>query len=145
MTAIASIEVSPAYDLPAIVRAAKGDPLAARYEDGCLYVPGVTQAKLNAALAAYDPASVPPPPVVPVITFKADVIRRCTDDEADALDAALANASSKLRRLYNDIIHIDHSAAEFPVLHDAILNALTQIMPADQAAVRTTILLMPSE
>ena len=64
MTTTASIEVSPDYDLPALVRAAKGDPLAARYEDGCLYVPGVTQAKLNAALAAYDPATATQPPVV---------------------------------------------------------------------------------
>lgn len=81
----------------------------------------------------------------PLITFKADVIRRATDDEVDALEAALAAASSKLRRLYLDIAHIDHNAVEFPVLHDAIQDALEQIMPAAQAAVRTTTLLMPSE
>lgn len=79
-----------------------------------------------------------------IITYKADVVRRCTDDEAAAFDAALTAASVKLRLLWNSIQYIDHAAPEFQVLHDAILAALTKIMAADQAEVRTTTLLMPS-
>ena len=60
----ATIDVPDTYDILAIVTSAGGDPARSRYDDGVLYVDGITQAKLNAALAAYDPASVPPPLVV---------------------------------------------------------------------------------
>lgn len=81
-------------------------------------------------------------------TFKADVIRRCTDDEADAFDAALAAASSKLRLLWNSITVIDHGAPEFGTLRGAIMDAL--MSPAiglsnPDASARVDELLAPSE
>lgn len=60
--------------------------------------------------AAPKNATPAPVPAAAIVTFKADVIRRCTDDEADAFDAALAEASSKLRLLWNSVTVIDHGA-----------------------------------
>ncbi|MDT4823084.1 hypothetical protein FQZ97_563050 [compost metagenome] len=52
----ASIEISAAHDLPGIARAAgQPDDFWLRYADGRLYVEGVTQEDLEAAVAAYDP------------------------------------------------------------------------------------------
>lgn len=52
----ASIVIAPDYDLAEIVRAAgQTNDFLARYADGRLYVDGVTQDALEAALAAYNP------------------------------------------------------------------------------------------
>lgn len=61
-----------------------------------------------------------PAPVI--LTNKADVWRRATDDERLMLDGALSDAPAYLRQLYNAITIIDHSAPEFPALRDAVAN-----------------------
>lgn len=71
------------------------------------------------------PASTPPPaPPMRGIVWKTDIWRRATDEEAEAMDAALAAAPAKLRRLYNDAQYIEHSADEFPLLRAGIIAAL---------------------
>lgn len=52
----ANIEVSSLFDLAAIsIAAGQPDPEQRWYENGCLFVQGVTQESLDAALATYDP------------------------------------------------------------------------------------------
>lgn len=65
---LASIIVPATHDLAAIVAAAGGSPSAARFDDGTLYVEGVAQSALNAALAGYDPGADVPPLVPSVIS-----------------------------------------------------------------------------
>lgn len=72
MTEPASIAVTLDHDLDTLVTSAGGDPAASHVADGMLYVPDVTQAKLDKALAAYDPAKVQPAsPPDPLDKFKA--------------------------------------------------------------------------
>jgi hypothetical protein len=53
--------------------------------------------------------------------FKADIWRRCTDDEAVALDGALKNASVRLQWLWRDAQYLRSDDELFPIiLHTAI-------------------------
>lgn len=49
--------ISATLQLNSIVVAAGGDPIAAFYEDGTLFVPDVAQAALDVAVAAHDDAA----------------------------------------------------------------------------------------
>lgn len=71
------------------------------------------------AIADYVPSVVPEPVL---ITFKTDIWRRCTQEEAELLDGQLATASVKLRRLWDDASRIEHSAPEFPILRSEMVN-----------------------
>jgi hypothetical protein len=62
----------------------------------------------------------PPLPGPPVITFKADIWRRCTDVEADALDADLKAQPARIQRLFGDAQHIDHADPLFDLMRGAI-------------------------
>lgn len=53
---MAQVTISPDLLLEKIVQAAGGDPKLSRYRQPVLDVPDVTQAALDAAVAAYDPA-----------------------------------------------------------------------------------------
>ncbi|MBB5765716.1 hypothetical protein ABEV34_11850 [Methylorubrum rhodesianum] len=66
-----------------------------------------TQAALDAVLAAAGPTSQPS------ITYKADLWRRCTDEEADAIDGALKAAPVRQRRLFEDAQYLDHADESF--------------------------------
>lgn len=69
----------------------------------------------------------PAPPVIestpagPVITYKADIYRRCTDDEADAIEMALAAAPVRQRRLFESALHLDHSDDAFAFAQEALV------------------------
>lgn len=66
-----------------------------------------------------------PPSSVPTAkTFKADIWRRCTDDEADTLDAMLAQQSTRLRLIFASATVIDHGDDDFPALKAGIEAAL---------------------
>ena len=79
--------------------------------------------------------SFAPPPAVPApiavrITFKSDVFRRCTDQEADRIDAALATASSRMRNLFMAASYLASDAEEYAVL----LETATQLFGPMRAA-----------
>lgn len=57
--------------------------------------------------------SPPMPAPAPLRTYKTDVWRRCTETEAETLDAALNTAPVKLRRLWADSTILEHESAEF--------------------------------
>ena len=50
------VTIASTLQLPAIVTAAGGDPLLSEYRDGVLFVPDVTQAALDSAVAAHNDA-----------------------------------------------------------------------------------------
>ena len=58
------------------------------------------------------------------ITYKTDIWRRCTDEEAILLEQALTNAPAKLRRLFNDANVIEHDSPEFVYLRAGIEKAV---------------------
>lgn len=72
-------------------------------------------------LRAADPEPDPTPPAPPVITYKADIYRRCTDEEADAIEMSLAAASVRKRRLFESALHLDHSDEAFAFARDALV------------------------
>lgn len=92
----------------------------------------ITQAEADAIAG---PVSEPVP--VPAITYKADIWRRCTDDEANLLDQALQVAPVRLRKLFEHALHVSHDDAQFAMLQQAI----TATLGAERAAV----ILAPSE
>ncbi len=64
---------------------------------------------------------LPPPPSV---TYKSDIWRRCTDAEAEALDALLARQPRRQQRLFNDATVIAHADEMFATLQAAVTQAL---------------------
>lgn len=65
-----------------------------------------------------------PPPTPSSITYKADIWRRCSESEAEILDAALEQAPSRLRRLFDGVAYLDTADPDYPMIRDAISAAL---------------------
>lgn len=65
---------------------------------------------------------IEPVPVSPVITFKADIWRRCTDEEAASIDEALKAATIRQRRLFEDAQYLDHADEAFAFAHAALVS-----------------------
>ncbi|SFJ67664.1 hypothetical protein [Methylobacterium brachiatum] len=61
----------------------------------------------------------PPHPVEVVILYRADLYRRCTDDEADAIDAALAKQPTRIRRIFESAVTFRSDDEMWSLLHDA--------------------------
>lgn len=68
-----------------------------------------------------DPRAAPPTPPAPVITFKADLWRRATPEEAQVMSADLQDADAQLRELYLAVQYLDHTAPEFGVLRSSLV------------------------
>lgn len=56
--------------------------------------------------------------------LKAELWRRLSDDEAEALDAALVAAPARLRRIYEAATYLDTTDADYPALRAGIVAAL---------------------
>lgn len=80
---------------------------------------------LEAALKADHPTA-PLPSAGPVITYKADIYRRCTDAEADAIEMALAAAPVRQRRLFESAMYLDHSDEAFAFIQEALVGMFGQ-------------------
>lgn len=80
---------------------------------------------------------LPPQPVQPIITYKSDIWRRCTDAEAAILDNALDEAPVKMRRMWDDSTQIESTAPEFAMFRGQMVAAFGEA--------RTAELLAPSE
>lgn len=75
---------------------------------------------LEAALKADHPTA-PLPSAGPVITYKADLYRRTTEEEAEAIEMALAAAPVRQRRLFESALHLDHSDEAFAFAQEALV------------------------
>lgn len=75
-----------------------------------------------------------PPPVIPTITQKADIWRRCTDAEAITLSQILANQSIRKQLLFNDCSYLDHTDPLFLELKQGMLSALSETRVAELLA-----------
>lgn len=71
-------------------------------------------------------------PTPMIITSKADIFRRATEEEAQALDGAMAEAPAKQRRTFEAIQYIDHSDPDFPDLRSFIANVVGSTARADE-------------
>lgn len=60
---------------------------------------------------------------MPVLTYKADIWRRCSDDQAEALHDLLSKQPIKQQMIFNGASVIDHADPLFQSLHDAITQA----------------------
>lgn len=65
------------------------------------------------------------PPAPPAITQKADIWRRCTDQEAETLSFLLSALPAKKRNLYNDCNYLDHADPFYAELYAAVAQAIT--------------------
>lgn len=73
----------------------------------------------NKLVSIPDPVPVP----MPIRTLKSDIWRRCTDEEAEACDEALAAAPVRMRRLWNDSTIVEHESPEFALVRDFMVAA----------------------
>lgn len=80
----------------------------------------------------------PTAPTAPPLTrlYKSEVWRRATDAEAEQLDATLAAAPVRLRRLWADSTVLDTTSEDWPLLRDPVVQLL--------GAARATELLAPT-
>lgn len=63
---------------------------------------------------------------IPVITYKADIWRRATDKEAEALDALLKAQPVRQQRIFADATVIDHADPLAETLRAAIVKAFDE-------------------
>lgn len=82
-------------------------------------------------------ANPPPSSAPPTYTYKADIWRRCTDDEFVKLKAALDQAPPRMRQIFADATRLVHDDPDFAQLRGGIVAAVGEAR-ADE-------LLAPSE
>lgn len=64
-----------------------------------------------------------PAPVAPKITYKADVWRRASPEQAAVIDTELTKLDVRMRRLWDDAAYLDHSQPEFLLLQQTMTAA----------------------
>jgi hypothetical protein len=79
-------------------------------------------------------AAEPPASETIVRTLKSDIWRRCTDEEAEALEAALNAAPVRLRRLFNDSTILESNWPEYEALRSGIVQAVGEERAAELLA-----------
>ncbi|WP_424138153.1 hypothetical protein [Roseomonas chloroacetimidivorans] len=80
------------------------------------------------------PAPEAPPSEAIVRTLKSDIWRRCTDEEAEALEAALNAAPVRLRRLFDDSTILESNWPEYEALRSGIVQAVGEERAAELLA-----------
>lgn len=73
----------------------------------------------NDALATVIAMPEPPAPEPVIFLYRADLYRRCTDDEADAIDAELAKQPTRLRRIFESAVTFRSDDDLWSTLHAA--------------------------
>jgi hypothetical protein len=70
--------------------------------------------------------AIRPPQSAPVLSRlpKAELWRRVSDEEAEAMDAALSSAPLRLRRLFQAAQYLDTGDADYPMLRAGIVAAI---------------------
>lgn len=74
--------------------------------------------KITAAEAAAIRAGAEVPQTA--ITFKKDIWQRCTEEEAEALNAALLMAPLRQRKMFEDAQYLSHGDDLFPAVRAAV-------------------------
>lgn len=64
-----------------------------------------------------------PVPVQPVITYKKDIWLRATDEEADTIEAVLAQQSTRKQRIFREATYLDHADPLFVELQAGFVKA----------------------
>jgi hypothetical protein len=81
------------------------------------------------------PEPSPGPGPAPVTrTLKSDIWRRCTDEEAELLEAALNAAPVRLRRLFDDSTILESNWPEYETLRAGIVGAVGEERAAELLA-----------
>ncbi len=65
-------------------------------------------------------------PPQPILTYKLDFYRRMTDDEADAVEMALASAKVRDRRMFEEAQVLNHADEDFARLHQTVVGMFGQ-------------------
>ncbi|MDV2988139.1 UNVERIFIED_CONTAM: hypothetical protein Q9R58_27950 [Methylobacteriaceae bacterium AG10] len=91
-------------------------------------------ALIDGALQAVPIAPDPVAAQQPVITFKADIWRRCTDEEAASIDEALKAAPIRQRRLFEDAQYLDHADEAFAFARTALVELFGETRAAELLA-----------
>ncbi len=78
--------------------------------------------KNGVLVATPEPEAPPAPPLVRLP--KAELWRRVTNEEAEAIDNAFAAAALRLRRIFEAVQHLDTREADYPALQAVIVTAL---------------------
>lgn len=71
-------------------------------------------------------APVIDPVPAPALTYKADLWRRATDDEAAVIWQALSQQPIRKQRLFADCDYLDHADADFAEFRDGLVSAFGQ-------------------
>ncbi len=79
-------------------------------------------------------ASHPPAPAPAVITTKADLFRRCTDEEAEAIETTLMGLSVRKRRIFEGAQHIASDDPDFDDLRTAAVEMFGEERAAELLA-----------
>lgn len=80
--------------------------------------------------SAFEAPPAPEPDPRPVITSKADLFRRCTDDEAEAIEAALQALPVRKRRIFEGAQYVSSADPDF----DELRVGLVTLFGAERAA-----------
>ncbi|MFC5509263.1 hypothetical protein [Bosea massiliensis] len=74
------------------------------------------------------PEAVDPPPLTRLA--KADLWRRCTDEEAEVLHNALSQAPFRLRLIFEAAQYLDSTDPDYPALRAGVVAALGEVRAA---------------
>lgn len=80
------------------------------------------------------PAEPEVPPPGPTITSKADLFRRCTDAEAEAIETALMSLSVRKRRIFEGAAYIASDDPDFDDLRTAAVEMFGEARAAELLA-----------
>ncbi|MCL7931678.1 hypothetical protein [Halomonas llamarensis] len=100
---------------------------------------GEQREEVIAFYQAWTPPAPPEPQPLPepeYFTYKTDIWTRCTEDEAETLDAALSSAPAKQRRMWDDSLSVEHSSDYYTLLRGQMESVF--------GAARTAEMLAPS-
>lgn len=81
-----------------------------------------------------DKSVMPPPPTV-VVTYKADIWRRATDAEAEAIQASIDAQPARKRNLFRDALYLQHDDLEFAELRAGFTAAFGEARAKELLAV----------
>lgn len=82
--------------------------------------PDVLPGMIRAADGTYGDPEPAPQPAKSVITYKADLYRRCSEAEAEAIEMALMAASVRDRRLFETAQYLNSTDPDFDGLRQAM-------------------------
>jgi hypothetical protein len=78
--------------------------------------------------------SVTPEPVLPSMTYKADIWRRASDAEAETIVAVLGQQTVRKQRLFNDATVLSHADPEFAELRAGFIAAFGEARASELLA-----------